>query len=459
MLGNLSGAAGKTLTITQPDLTTTNRYRVYGTSTTLDSDLVLNGAPTSYAVDGTLFAPYNPTGSQIYNGVISGNGGIIQRAAGITILNGQNTYTGGTIPTTGTIGFGANSTPTVGTVTSGPIGKGALLIAPELPGTTGSGTVLAFGGARSIANPLQYPSGTNNQTLIVGGTNAFTFTGPYTLNGNDSLGGPTNRIFQVTNTALTMLSGVVSDGGAGFGLIKTGNGVLALNNTETYTGPTTVSNGTLQVNGQLAAGAVTVATNGVLGGTGTIGGPVTVQTGGAIAPGASIGILTINNNLALAGNLAIELNKSGSPASDRIVVGGTLNNTGTGTVTVTNLGLALVQGDTFTLFNKAVSNGGALSVTGANVIWTNKLVIDGTIAVASVVSNARTNISFSVSGNNLTLSWPVDHTGWILQAQTNAAGQGLGTNWAPVPGSTSVNQVVMPINPANGSVFYRLVLP
>jgi len=463
MLGDLSGVAGKRLTLTQPDLTTTNRYRIYGTSTVLNSDLIVNGGSTPYPpVNGTTLAFYQPSGSQIYNGVISGSAALIQRGSGLTILSGQNTYSGGTIPSTGTIGLGVNSTPTVGTVTSGPLGTGPFFIVPELPNTTGNGAVLAFNGARTVANPLQYLSGTNNQTLIVGGTNALTFSGPVTLNGIDGLGGPTNRIYQVTNTALTTLSGVISDGGAGFGLVKTGNGILALNNAETYTGPTLISNGVLQVNGSLGAGsAVTIATNGTLGGTGTLNGAVTVQTGGAIAPGDSVGTLTINNNLTIGGNLSVELDKSGSPTSDRIIVSGALNNTGTGTVTVTNLGPALAQGDSFTLFNKPVGNGNTLVVTGggANVTWTNKLAVDGTIAVASVVSTSRTNITFSVSGNNLTLGWPADHTGWALQAQTNAPGQGLSANWATVPGSTGVNQVVIPMNPANGSVFFRLVSP
>jgi hypothetical protein len=123
------------------------------------------------------------------------------------------------------------------------------------------------------------------------------------------------------------------------------------------------------------------------------------------------------------------------------------------------LGPALVQGDTFTLFNKPLVNGAALAVTGGNVIWTNKLAVDGTIAVASVISTTPTNITFSVSGSTLTLSWPVDHTGWVLQAQTNAPGLGIGTNWGVVPGSASVNQYVTPINRANGSVFYRLISP
>ena len=166
----------------------------------------------------------------------------------------------------------------------------------------------------------------------------MTFSGPVSLNGNDGLGSPTNRFFQMANTALTTLSGVISDSGLGYGLVKTGAGTLALNNTETYTGPTLITNGTLQVNGQLGSGAVTVATNAALGGTGTVNGPVTVLAGGSLAPGNSIGTLTVNNNISLAGNLAIEVNKSGSPASDNIAVSGTLNNVGTGTVTVTNLG-------------------------------------------------------------------------------------------------------------------------
>jgi len=337
-----------------------------------------------------------------------------------------------------------------------------LFIVPELPNTTGSGQVLASGGARTIANPLQYLSVTNNQTLIVGGANALTFTGPVTLNGNDGVAGAANRIFQITNTALTTLSGVISDAGAGYGLVKTGVGTLALSNTETYTGPTLVSNGVLQVNGSLVAGsAVTVATNGTLGGTGTINGPVTVQTGGAIAPGASIGTLTINNSLTLGGNLSIEVNKTNAQTSDKMVVSGTLNGSAGVSINVTNLGPALAQGDTFTLFNKAVTGAATMVVSGggSGVTWTNKLAVDGTIAVLSTVSTSRTNITFSVSGNTLGLSWPADHTGWTLQAQTNAPHQGLGTTWGTVAGSSATNQVFLPINPANGSVFFRLVAP
>src|ERR1035437_10330141 len=452
LLGDLSGTTGKTLTINHTTGSLPSRIRVYGVNTVYNANLNLTDSRIVWAL-------YPSSGSQTYNGVISGSGALIQRASGITILNGANTYSGGTTPTTGAMGFGID---TVGIVDSGPIGTGPLYLAPEVPNLTGSGSVFASGGARTIANPLQYPSGTNNLTLIIGGTNNLTLTGAFTLNGNDLI--TTNtftaRTVQVTNTGLTTLSGVISDGGSGYGFIKTGSGTLALNNTETYTGPTTVSNGTLQVIGQLnAASAVTVATNGFLGGTGTINGTVTVNASGTLASGTtSIGTLNLNNSLTLAGNVNVKVNRSGL-SSDKAIVSGTLNNTGTGAITVTNLGAALQAGDTFILFNKAVANGAALTITGAQVTWTNKLAVDGSIAVLSTVATNPTNITFSVTSNVLTLSWPADHTGWRLQAQTNSLANGLGTNWVEVLGASAVNSTNFTINPANGAVFYRLVYP
>lgn len=456
LLGNLNGAAGKTLTLNQLNPTTTNRYRVYGTSSTMNANLVLNGNSSAYAVvDGTVLAPYNPSGVQLYNGVISGNGGVIQRGNGTSVFSGQNTFTGGMVPSTGTIGLGADSTPTSGTVTSGPIGTGALLLAPELPNITGSGTVLAWGGARTIANPLQYPSATNNQTLIIGGSNALTFTGPYTLNGNDGLGTQTNRTIQVNNTnAVTTISGVIS--GTGFGLTKTGNGILITTAAETYTGATVVNAGALWVNGSLdAASAVTVASGAVFGGDGTVNGPVTVLTNGNIFPAYTD--LAINNNLILSGHVNIGINKSLSPATGKIIVSGILTNAGAGTVTIANQGPALVAGDTFTLFNKALTNGNTMTINGGGVVWTNKLAVDGTIAVVTPIATTPGPISYASSGNTLTLSWPQNYLTWTLQS--NIVSVASSTSWFPVPNSASSTQFVVTINPARSNVFYRLVAP
>jgi autotransporter-associated beta strand protein len=461
--GGLSGSSGKTLTFNFT-AGNTNRIRVYGVNTVCDANLVLNGNSTSQAMNlGTVLAPYGASGSQIYNGVISGNGGVVQRASGTTILAGANTYAGGTYTTTGSLGFGIDSSPTTGTVNSGPIGTGSLYISPEVGSSSGSGQVFASGGPRTLANPIQYLSATNNHTLVIGGTNNLTFTGPYTLCGQDLAGVVTNRTLQVTNTGLTTFSGVIDDGislsssSQGFGLTKTGNGVLALSNTETYTGPTTVSAGRLQVNGSLAAAsAVTVSSNATLSGTGTINGSVSVSSGGVLAVGSgSIGTLTINNALTLSGNMSVQVNHTGS-ASDKVLVSGTLTNAGTGTITVTNLGSALQTGDTFTLFSKPLANGSAMTVSGGGVTWTNNLSVNGTITVLPTMATNPTNITFSVSGSVLTLSWPADHLGWYLQVQTNSLSTGLGTNWVFVPGSSSVVTTNFTVNPANASVFYRL---
>ncbi|MGC3960556.1 MAG: PQQ-dependent sugar dehydrogenase [Verrucomicrobiota bacterium] len=66
-------------------------------------------------------------------------------------------------------------------------------------------------------------------------------------------------------------------------------------------------------------------------------------------------------------------------------------------------------------------------------------------------------LTTQVVGNQLEISWPT--AGGRLEIQTNSLSQGLGTNWSTVPGSTATNRVIMPIDHASGSVFYRLVLP
>ena len=76
-----------------------------------------------------------------------------------------------------------------------------------------------------------------------------------------------------------------------------------------------------------------------------------------------------------------------------------------------------------------------------------------------VTATNPTNITVQLTGNNLTLSWPGDHTGWRLQVQTNDLTVGLGTNWVDVIGATTTNQMSFSIDPASGSVFYRMVYP
>jgi len=80
-------------------------------------------------------------------------------------------------------------------------------------------------------------------------------------------------------------------------------------------------------------------------------------------------------------------------------------------------------------------------------------------SAAPLPSLVSTNLAANISGSQLQLSWPQDHLGWLLQIQTNSLSTGLGTNWVVVPASQFTNQIFIPINPANGSVFLRLVYP
>lgn len=97
-------------------------------------------------------------------------------------------------------------------------------------------------------------------------------------------------------------------------------------------------------------------------------------------------------------------------------------------------------------------NGDQLELTVTNAYGTNT-----TLFSLSVISLNPTNIVATVTNNNLDLTWPVDHIGWQLQAQTNKLGVGLSTNWVNYDSSTGTNQVVIPINITNGAVFYRLI--
>lgn len=80
------------------------------------------------------------------------------------------------------------------------------------------------------------------------------------------------------------------------------------------------------------------------------------------------------------------------------------------------------------------------------------------LAVLPIATNS-TNITYTVNGGTLTLSWPTDHIGWQLQIQTNNLAMGLSTNWIVVPNSTTTNSMTVPVNLINDCTFYRLSYP
>ena len=92
---------------------------------------------------------------------------------------------------------------------------------------------------------------------------------------------------------------------------------------------------------------------------------------------------------------------------------------------------------------------------------TNSVGESGDSAPASgrPVSPVPPMLGSEASGGQVQFTWPAANTGWRLESQTNLSGLGLRTNWVMMPTSTETNQVVVPIDPANGSVFFRLVYP
>jgi hypothetical protein len=75
------------------------------------------------------------------------------------------------------------------------------------------------------------------------------------------------------------------------------------------------------------------------------------------------------------------------------------------------------------------------------------------------VSTMPPQLRWQNNSGQLQFNWPSDHTGWLLQVQTNLPGGGLGTNWVNLSNSGGSNLMVAPINPAIGSAFYRLIDP
>jgi autotransporter-associated beta strand protein len=244
--------------------------------------------------------------------------------------------------------------------------------------------------------------------------------------------------------------------------VKTGIGQLTLvGDDSAFGGITTVSNGTLLVNSDLGTSLVYVK-GGILGGTGYISGAVTNQSG-TLSPGTNgIGTLTIANDLTLASGsfTTVQVNQGAAMAD---LVTGLNAVTYGGTLVVTNLSGTLDTNSTFTLFSASTHVGNFSTISGSPG---NGLAWSFTNGVLSVIEQSYatypTNITASVSGGTLTLTWPTTHLGWILQSQTNALTVGLTTptnTWFDVAGSSASNTNIITINAANPTVFYRLRLP
>ncbi len=199
---------------------------------------------------------------------------------------------------------------------------------------TGNFPVLLFQGITTT-----YTSGTSNINFPVG------ISGPISVGAGGTLnigGGGVDSASQLT---------------------KSGSGTLVLSATNTFSGPTTVNSGTLDLEGSLPYNT-TVNPAGTLDGSGMVNGSLT-DTGGLVAPGTtSTGTLTaLFSSFDSASTLAIRLGGTGPGTGyDQLV-----NTAGSLSLDNTNLNVSLVDGFTptageqFVIVNNA---GTTFAVTG-----------------------------------------------------------------------------------------------
>lgn len=112
-------------------------------------------------------------------------------------------------------------------------------------------------------------------------------------------------------------------------ITKVGNGRLNLSGNNTYTGPTSVQAGTLEITGSLGNSAVSIASTGTLAGSGSCGG--SIDCSGTLAPGGSPGTLSISQNCTLRPTSTLSMDLGSS--SDMIQVTGNLTLDGTLAIT------------------------------------------------------------------------------------------------------------------------------
>ena len=229
------------------------------------------------------------------SGVVSGTGSVTQLGAGTTIVTGANTYTGGTTISAGTLQLGDGG------------------VAGSIVGNVADNGNLAFDRSDTVTFP-GVVSGTGSVSQIGAGTTILTanntFTGGTTINAGALQlgdGGTSGSIVGdvADNGALAFdrsdtvtFPGTISGTGA---VNQIGSGTTILTADNTYTGPTTIAAGTLQLGNGGASGVIVgdIVDNAALvfdrSDTVTI--PGTISGAGAVSIiGAGTTILTADNS-------------------------------------------------------------------------------------------------------------------------------------------------------------------
>ena len=259
---------------------------------------------------------------------------------------------------------------------------------------TGSQTIVFASNLAGQALNLNVVALNESLTFDMTRANGLTLTG-----GTITLAGGTTQVFNVGSGYSATISSVIAGTGA---LTKAGAGELTLSNSNTNAGTTTVSGGTLVVDGSTSS-ATTVGTGATLAGIGTLGGDVTVQNGGTLSPGSSgAGTLTVNGNLTLDFGSTLALDINGATAGtgyDRVVVNGVVDVSGA--TLVVNHGYAAGSGDSYTVIVNDAADAVVGTFSGISEGGKFNTAGNGTELTTSYIGG---------TGNDLTLTAPIAPT-------------------------------------------------
>lgn len=262
-------------------------------------------------------------GDVVLAGVVSGSGNLIKDNSSALTIRGVNTYTGSTTGNGGAL-YINNAAALGGSAASSTFNGGFLGI---LPGST-----------FITSEPFVFNAGG------IGAYGAATLAGQVTLNATVDF-----EAFE-ESSILTIAGSIVGSGGFN----KIGPGLLVLNAASNlYAGATGVDDGTLQLDAALAStNPVTVKPGATLKGNGSSDGPISVETNGTVAPGASPGRLS-SAGLALGAGAKLAVEIGGPDAIvryDTIAVSGPVS-LGGATLNVT-LAYAPPDGQQFRLISQ-----------------------------------------------------------------------------------------------------------
>lgn len=195
----------------------------------------------------------------VSGGGIAGTSGLTKSGTASLTLSNANTFTGGVTIHAGTVNI--NHASALGAAANTITFNGGTL-------DNTSGATVTTGNHPLVLNADLTFTGTNSLGLGAGATNLGTDPG-------------SNTVRTITTTASNLtLSGVVSDGSNVLGIRKLGAGSLTLGGTNTYTGPVTISEGTVVAQNSSAFGT---AANGV-----------TVANGATLSLGGTLGTDALN---------------------------------------------------------------------------------------------------------------------------------------------------------------------